>query len=54
MRTNGVVVNAPGFDVASGVGDRDEPVLVQTRISKLAVIAFDKSVLGRLARLNEV
>src|SRR2546427_5641743 len=54
VRANRVVVNTPDLDVASGIGDRDEPVFIQAGIPKFAVVAFDKSVLCRFAGLNEV
>ena len=50
--TNRVVVDAPDLDVMPGVGNRDEPVFVQAGIPKLAVVAFDESVLCWLARLK--
>src|SRR4029079_16672879 len=52
--THGVVVNAPELNLASGIGDREEPVFIQAGIPKLPVVAFDESVLCRFARLNEM
>lgn len=53
MRSDGVVVEAPGFDDSLGIDHADKPVLVQALIAKLAVEAFDVRVLDRFAWSNE-
>jgi hypothetical protein len=45
---------APFIDFISRFIQRAKPVLIQTFVSKLAIEAFDKSILRRFARLNEV
>ena len=52
--TNGVVVNTPSLDLAPGICNRHEPMFIETCVPKLAVVAFNEGVLGRLARLDKV
>ena len=40
-----VVILAPGFDQVSGFGEPEEKMFVETLVAKLAVEAFDESVL---------
>jgi hypothetical protein len=50
-----VVVNvAPFIDDFPGMVDREEDVLVQTLFTELAVERFNKCILLRFARLNEI
>jgi len=48
-----VVLDPPGFDDAAGVSETDEPVLVQTLVTKFPVEAFDVRILVRLAGPDE-
>jgi hypothetical protein len=54
MRPLVVVVVTPGVDRVPCVVQTGEPVEVWAVVTELAVEAFDKSVLRRFARLNEV
>ena len=49
-----VIFLPPGFDQETGFVEGGEPVLVEAFIAKLAVEAFDESVLGGFARGDEV
>jgi hypothetical protein len=49
-----IIFSAPGFNHDLGLLSREQPVLVQTLISKLAVEAFNTRVLDRLPRLDAV
>ena len=49
-----VVIIAPVGQEAPGVGEPQEPVLIQALVPQLPVEAFDVAVLRRLARLDEV
>jgi len=49
-----IIFSAPGFNHDLGLQSREQPVLVQTLISKLAVEAFNTRVLDRLPRLDAV
>jgi hypothetical protein len=54
VRPHGVVVNAPSFDQRGRVSQIQEPVLVQTLVTKLPVEALDERVLDRPARFDEL
>ena len=49
-----VVVRSPGFDNLPCLVQISEPVLVQAKISELAIEALYEGILRRLARLNEM
>jgi hypothetical protein len=53
MRPDGVVVNAPRFDLQLRVGQDDKPVVVQALLATLAVEALDERVLDQFAGANE-
>ncbi len=52
MGTAAIVVEPPRFDDAPGIGQTDEPVLIQTLIAQPAVETLYDGVLDRFARLN--
>lgn len=54
MRPSLVVVAAPLLDGRAGIGQADEPALVQALVAQPAVEALDVAVLHRLAWLDEV
>ncbi len=45
MRSIGVVVLSPSLDTVSGIGQRQEPDMVQTLFAQLAVKRFDDGVI---------
>lgn len=49
-----VVVLSPGVNDSSHIGEIPEPVLIQAAVPERAVETFDKCILSRLPRLNEV
>ena len=49
-----VVIEPPGPQWSGGVGEIEEPVLVEAFIAESPVEAFDEGVLGRLAEVDEV
>jgi hypothetical protein len=53
MRPDGVVVNAPRFDLQLRIGQDDKPVVVQALLATLAVEALDERVLDQFAGANE-
>ena len=53
MRTNLVVVPAPGFDDDLGLGARQEPLQAQALVTELAVEAFAHPVLPGLAGVDQ-
>lgn len=53
MRSLLIVISSPGRNNFFRVRKVAEPVLVETLIPQLAVEAFNISILGRLARLNQ-
>ena len=53
MRAGSIVVEPPGVDDVSGLGQTDEPVLVQTLIPEPPVEAFDETVLDGFPRIDE-
>ncbi len=54
MRPLGVVIDPPLFDGSPGVSQVGEPVFVQAFIPELSVKAFNKCILDRLTRFDEV
>ena len=54
MRPDGVVIVAPKGDLAAGVVQRVEDLLVQQLIAQAAVEAFDEGVLLGLAGIDVV
>ena len=54
MWSDVVVVLSPFINNSSGFEQISEPLLIQTIVSELAIETFDKSVLCRLSRLNEM
>ena len=54
MGSFGVVAPAVLLDVEPGIGQRQEPVLVQALIPEPPVEAFDGGVLDGLTRLDEL
>ena len=44
-----VVIQPPGLDDLAGVGEAEEPVLVEALIAEPAIAAFEDGVLGGLA-----
>lgn len=54
MGAVGVIVEAPSFDDLPGRWQAVEQVFVETLIADPAVEAFDKGILGRLARRDVV
>lgn len=54
MRSNSIVIQAPGFDLGLRILEIDKPVLVETFISELAVEAFDVGILYGPSRPDEV
>src|SRR5450432_3353803 len=54
MRTTVIVVAPPRFDQVLRMGDRFEAVHVETLVSETAVETFNKRVLHRLSRPDEV
>ena len=53
VRSGLVVDKSPARDLASGICQTGEPVLVETLISEAAVELFNVGVLCRAARLNQ-
>ena len=53
VRSNLVVVTPPVGDDVAGLGERDEPMLVEALVAELAVEAFDVAVLRRAARFDQ-
>jgi hypothetical protein len=53
VRPHLVVVEPPSLDRSAGVAEINEPVLIQTLVSELAVEALDIAVLNRLPRTDE-
>ncbi len=49
VRAGAIVVNPPGFDDPPGVGQAEEPVLVQALVPEAAVETLDPGILDRLA-----
>ena len=49
-----VVVEPPSLDDLAGIGEIEEPVLVEAFVAEPPVEAFDEGVLGRLAEVDEV
>ena len=45
-----VVVDSPGFDDATSLGESREDVIVQALVAKLSVEALDERILRRLDR----
>ena len=54
MRTQVIVVVAPGLDNLARLAQADERVFVEAFISQPAVKGFDESILDRLAGLDVV
>ena len=50
---HGVVVDAPRFNPAPGLGEIDEPLFIQARIPEFAIEALHQGVLTRLPRLDK-
>ena len=53
MRPHLVVVPAPGLDDGPGLGSRAEPFEAQALVAELAVEALRRTVLPRLARIDQ-
>ena len=53
VRSGLVVVTSPARDLASGIGETREPVLVETFVPEAAIEAFNVGVLCQAARLNQ-
>jgi hypothetical protein len=49
-----IVVAAPRFDLGPSVGQRQEPVRIQTLVARATIERFYKGIVGRLARAAEV
>ena len=47
-----IVLGAPVFDEQTGLGERTEPMLVETVVAESAIEGLDESVLGGLAGLD--
>ena len=54
VRTNCVVMGPPLLDDAPGIGEIQEPVLVQAAVPEAAVEGFHEGILRRLPGLDEV
>ena len=54
MRTPLIVILPPDFDLLPGVGQTEEPVLIQALVAKACIEAFHIGILDRLAWLDEV
>lgn len=54
MRSESVIVLAPGFKLLPGVGQIEEQVRIQTFVAQAAVEALDKAVFRRPAWPDEV
>ena len=54
MGTDLIVYLPPKFNQAAGFMEGGEPVFIEAFVAKLAVEAFDESVLGGFARGDEV
>lgn len=53
VRSDGVVVDAPAFDLRLRIHQVQKPVLVQTLVAEFAVETFDVPFFDRLAGTNE-
>ena len=53
MRPDVVVVETSAFDLVARIGQRQEPMDVETFVAQLAVERLDEAVLDGLARSDE-
>ena len=54
MRAFLIVLDAPLFDLAARIGERNEDVFIQAFLAQARIEAFDVRVLNRLARFDEL